>query len=236
MSLRVEGSSPIHQVNTPKIPFPGNGADFVLSSGDWKIETNLFYPMRFLSFSSKTPGSLFTDLRVAGNQDGSIGFSVSCRSTCKKIAENYFTKMQIPFDNFLSAGVATTLAQRMTLFKILSENNTIPEEHFHLIEDLSHAGNWHQVTPLEPEEQQLRQPSEKTNADWDTSREAALEMLSSMNEGNSLKLEDDDSIEEMDFLQDIPNNLPPQEPPAPNLSPVGRLFKWMQSIFFTQWS
>jgi hypothetical protein len=177
MPLKIDPSQSSPIINDRKAPFPGNSADFVLSHGSWEFQyLSPSIPVKFLSFSSKTSHSLLTDMRVAGYQDGSIVFSASCRLTCKRTAENYFTKMGLPFDNFLSSVAAKTTSERMTLFKILSEDNTIPEEYFQLIEDLSKADNWSEVAPPKLNRRHIAPP-------WNESDDAAEAMLNMLSDG-----------------------------------------------------
>lgn len=137
--------------NLDAIPFPGLGAKFVLTEGDWNINDSGSYLVRSLCFTSHTEGSLFQAMNVLGYRDGSVHISISFRENNRKAGMDYLSACGIDLDYYtrnVSKYYKSELIHNKLLFRILAKHNDIPADKFLLIRDLVARGNWNNVTPL----------------------------------------------------------------------------------------
>lgn len=135
------------------IPFPGIGAHFVLTRGNWDNLIRQGNVVRELVFTSQTGNSFFKEMSIQGHEDGHVSIFIEFKR-----------EDSASITYLLDCGIALSCSQEMVgcyrstesdtklLFKILAKYNEIPADKLPLIRELVASGDWRTVTPLKPGE------------------------------------------------------------------------------------
>jgi hypothetical protein len=135
--------------------YPGIKAKFKYNGGNWELGI----PMpgntlvRQICFKSETQDSLFKNFWVLGHKNGSVSICVSIdfrKTNSSELLDYFRSNGLVPESIDIKDNFFETKNKKdcTTLFRIVDENNDIPEEHFSFIRDLVKSGDWRKVTPI----------------------------------------------------------------------------------------
>lgn len=136
------------------VDYPGKGATFQIEEeGCWKIS---LHPkiVRQLVFSTLSTDSLFSKIRILGFRTGTIALEAILRTTPSQPQVDYFTA-KLGEECFSRNADKTIIVQEESLpilFRILEENNSLPNVHHVPFRELVATNDWTLVTPLQPGE------------------------------------------------------------------------------------
>lgn len=129
--------------NSTKIPYPGERGEFVLKSGDWKFIDYGVPLVRELRFVSRKSSSLFNEVNILGYRNGLVGLCVKYKENDFEVIKNYFESLGLDMSKISSRQyIALFHKDVKTLYEILQENNSLPQEQLPLIRNLIEKGKW----------------------------------------------------------------------------------------------
>ena len=144
-----EASVRVEEVPREELPFPGIKARFVHTGGDWEMFNSGGPLCRSLEFKSITQDSYFQTFGLYGYTDHSLFLRIIpkgrlCLSRADSVPEDltrYMLHNGFPED-LPAAYIARDADQLRRLFKILAENNEIPEPYYTQMREIIEAGHW----------------------------------------------------------------------------------------------
>jgi hypothetical protein len=126
-------------------PFPGIGAEFVLSRENWRYTS----PRDFM-FVSRTKGSLFKTVLVAGDPQGLVRIMVTFKKGMAKTANEYLVRcgLFIQEGRYENSYISFDQEQTKGIFEILMRHNHIDSNRLPFIDSIVKNGDWRTVTPF----------------------------------------------------------------------------------------
>lgn len=158
--IKVDAHTPEEQVRS----YPGKGGTFTLVEGDWQIpkRDTGYRIVREMRFTSQTKGSLIKEFHIKGDRKGKVDLHIEFNEQhVDESVKKYLTENGVSlkhFDKYYYTE-GRTPKELTKLFRILSDNNEIPEDQYDLLSALCEEGDWTKVTPLKADEHLSQNPS-----------------------------------------------------------------------------